>query len=152
MSPPADLMRIFVSSVALAVAAVAFAGPVPAMSGYKSSKRPLLVFAPDRASPALAQQRRAVRSLQPAFQDRQVVVVYIVGDSVSAELGRAPRMTAEALRGRYGVGKDDFRAVLIGKDGGVKISSSTPLAARAIFDTIDAMPMRREEAKRPKSG
>ncbi|NMG19341.1 hypothetical protein DP116_07665 [Brasilonema bromeliae SPC951] len=38
-------------------------------------------------------------------------------------------------------------AVLVGKDGGVKRRETTPVQAKAIFDEIDAMPMRRQEMR-----
>jgi hypothetical protein len=38
--------------------------------------------------------------------------------------------------------------VRIGKDGGDKLTSASPLDAARLFATIDAMPMRREEMRR----
>ena len=43
---------------------------------------------------------------------------------------------------------EDFKIVLYGLDGGVKLSSSTEVKAREIFDLIDSMPMRRAELRR----
>jgi hypothetical protein len=40
--------------------------------------------------------------------------------------------------------------LLVGKDGGVKLSSSSPLSASTLFGTIDAMPMRIDEMRRRK--
>ncbi len=45
----------------------------------------------------------------------------------------------------------DFRLVLIGKDGGVKRVDTTPLALAALFGTVDKMPMRREEMRATKN-
>ncbi len=49
------------------------------------------------------------------------------------------------LRSRFGVDKDNFRVILVGKDGSVKRQEATPVQATAIFDQIDAMPMRQQE-------
>ncbi|PPD30025.1 MAG: hypothetical protein CTY20_04550 [Hyphomicrobium sp.] len=119
-----------------------------AMSGYKWKMRPLLVFAPSEGSASLTTQRAIVASLRPAFQDRHMVVVYIVGDTVQAELGGKPSQSAAPLRSRYGVDAGEFRVILIGKDGGEKLSSGSPIAATALFSTIDAMPMRKDETRR----
>lgn len=137
--------RTLMPAVALAMLASLDAAPASAMSEYKWKSRPLLVFAPAAASPELARQRAIVAGLRPAFQDRQIVVIYIAGDQVSAELGSGPGLDAESLRARYGVAKGAFRAVLVGKDGGLKLSSPTPIPATTLFRTIDAMPMRRDE-------
>ncbi len=76
-----------------------------------------------------------------------MVVVYVVGDMVSVELGPGPGLTAQALRTRYAIKSGEFRALLVGKDGGVKLSSPTPLSSGTLFLTIDAMPMRRDEIR-----
>lgn len=41
-----------------------------------------------------------------------------------------------------------FRVVLIGKDGGVKQVSTRPLPPDDLFNTVDKMPMRRQEMRR----
>lgn len=134
--------------VATAATLSALSSPAVAMSAYKWKNRPLVVFAPSDGDPALSRQRGIVAALRPAFQDRQMVVVYVVGDKVSADLGPGPGVGAAALRERYGVASSAFRVLLVGKDGGVKLSSGTPIAATTLFSTIDAMPMRREEIQK----
>ena len=42
---------------------------------------------------------------------------------------------------------DGFEIVLIGKDGGVKLRSKTPLDVETLYAVIDAMPMRRREMR-----
>lgn len=49
---------------------------------------------------------------------------------------------AEALRKGPG-----FQVLLIGKDGGVKLHRSAPVAPSEIIDLIDTMPMRQREAE-----
>ena len=41
--------------------------------------------------------------------------------------------------------KENFRVILVGKDGGVKRQDTTPVRATTIFEQIDAMPMRQQE-------
>ena len=136
--------RAFAVLVSAAPVAL-LSSPAPAMSTYKWKQRPLVIFAPSDGHPGLIRQRGIVAALRPAFQDRQMVVVYVVGDRVSADLGAGPGLAAAALRQKYGVDSAAFRVLLVGKDGGVKLSSGAPIAAGKLFSTIDAMPMRREE-------
>jgi hypothetical protein len=136
------------AAFAIAGAVLAATAPAAAMSGYKWKYRPLVVFAPTAGHPALAQQRAIVAGLRPAFQDRNIVVVMVVGDTVGSDLGPSPGMGASALRSRFGVAPGAFRAILVGKDGGVKLSSGAAIPAQTLFSTIDAMPMRKEEMKR----
>jgi len=41
--------------------------------------------------------------------------------------------------------KEDFKVILIGLDGGVKLEASRLVTASELFETIDSMPMRRAE-------
>ena len=77
-----------------------------------------------------------------------MVVIWVVGDKVSAELGPHPRESAKALRARFGASPSGFRIVLVGKDGGTKLNTTSPLGTGALYATIDAMPMRQNEMRR----
>lgn len=137
---------VFVLAAAAALATAV--APAAAMSAYRWNKRPLVVFAPGDGNDALARQRGIVAASRGGMAERQMVVVYVVGDSVSSDLGGGPGTSASALRSRYGVDRGAFRAVLVGKDGGAKLASGSPLSAATLFSTIDAMPMRRDEMRR----
>ena len=45
-------------------------------------------------------------------------------------------------------GNTAFKINLTGKDGGVKLTSKSVLTLKKLYDTIDAMPMRKSEMKR----
>jgi hypothetical protein len=77
-----------------------------------------------------------------------MVIVTVVGDRVTSRFGRGPGMDADRLRERYSVGRRQFRALLVGKDGGVKLSSGRAISANRLFGLIDSMPMRRKEMRR----
>jgi hypothetical protein len=127
---------------------VVFATAVQSMSNYRWKKRPLVVFAENDGSSLLAEQRQIVSRNRSDLNKRDVVVVWVVGNTVSTELGPPPNSNATSLRARFDVADGEFRAVLEGKDGGEKLSSAKPLAADRLFATIDAMPMRRDEMRR----
>jgi hypothetical protein len=119
-----------------------------AMSGYLWKNRPVLVFAPSEADTRLAEQRRAFAARRAGLAERDVVIIWVVGDDVAADLGPGPGMSATQLRGRFGATREGFRVVLVGKDGGTKRAQDSPISPKALFGTIDAMPMRRDEMRR----
>ncbi|MGE0700877.1 MAG: DUF4174 domain-containing protein [Hyphomicrobiaceae bacterium] len=142
-------MLRMMQAATIAVAATCLAATTAAaMDGYKWKSRPVVVFAPSTDDPRLARQRGIVASLRPAFIDRNVVMVYVGGDVVTADLGPSPTLSASALRRRFGVASGEFKVLLVGKDGGVKLTSSEPFPAETVFRTIDAMPMRANEVRR----
>ena len=142
------MMRMVVRLAAALATLAVFATAAQSMANYRWKKRPLVVFAESDGSPLLAEQRQIVSRNRSDLNKRDVVVVWVIGSSLSTELGRPPSSNATSLRARYNVADGEFRAVLVGKDGGEKLSSSKPLAAEKLFATIDAMPMRRDEMRR----
>jgi hypothetical protein len=104
---------------------------------HRWTSRVLVLSAPDAADPQLKGQREALASARAGTRARDLVVVEAVG----------PGAEARALRRRLDLPAQEFRAVLVGKDGGAKLTASEPIPPRRLFATIDAMPMRRDETR-----
>lgn len=105
------------------------------LESYRWQKRVLLVFAGNVTDPRLVEQRRIVAQAGSEAEDRDLVVIEVAGENPSRDA---------ALRRRFGI-DGGFKAVLVGKDGGAKLSVDEPLPAARWIETIDAMPMRRQE-------
>ncbi|MGI3899006.1 MAG: DUF4174 domain-containing protein [Janthinobacterium lividum] len=122
---------------AIAVWAALPAGPARAagdsLQVYRWKSRVVLALAPSAADPALRDQRRIFRDFGAEARQRDLVLVEATDDTPQGA----------ALRRRFG--GSGFRAVLIGKDGGEKLTSGAPLRRDDLFPVIDAMPMRQEE-------
>lgn len=129
--------------VALLAGAVLLAAVMPAASAgldldrYRWKSR-VLVIAAAADDPRAAAQDRIAEAAGAGMRERDLVVVRAIGEG---------RETA-ALRRRLGLPATGFRAVLVGKDGGAKLTAEAPIPAERLFSTIDAMPMRQEEAAR----
>lgn len=122
----------------LALTGTASAAASGDLDSYRWRARVLVVLAPDAADTRLAAQRRIAERARPGLKERDLVVL--------VETGRGAR--AEALRRRFGVAEAEFRAILVGKDGGDKLASREPIAAERLFAEIDGMPMRQGEMRR----
>ena len=122
---------------ALVLAAPQASAPVDAM---RWEERVLLVFAPQERDAGLSKQRKNVGADGDGFRDRELRVVEVVGESVAGARDYAPR-----LRQRYRIASDEFAAVLVGKDGTVKLRTNRPIDTAQLFTTIDSMPMRQRE-------
>lgn len=115
-------------------------------STIKASKwqhRVLLVCAPTPEHPELSRQRELLAGVQPALRERDL----LVREVVPAQL---PAPDQRYLRQQLGVADAGFTVLLLGKDGGVKQRATRPLTPEQLFSVIDAMPMRRQEMRRPK--
>lgn len=135
-------MRTMLRTIAAGglVAMTAGSGAAPAgerdpLSSYRWTSRVVVISAPRADDPRLRAQREVLAAVSADVVERDLVTVEAVG--------RDP--PAEALRRRLRLPGDRFAAVLVGKDGGAKLSSDEPIPSRILFSTIDAMPMRRDE-------
>ncbi len=114
------------------LASLPFAISAQNITDLQWKKRVLLVFSPSAAAANFIEQKRIADEASTGFAERDLVLVSAVD---------------AALYQQYSVVQGQFMALLIGKDGSEKLRSATPLSSIRLFDTIDAMPMRREEMR-----
>lgn len=121
------------------------------LEDYQWKNRLVLLFAPSKKSPAYEQQMRLLESAeQAALADRDLLVVRLLHEGQS-HAGHQPvrAQDARALRERFEVAPDAFAVLLLGKDGTEKRRSVAPVQPQALFEQIDAMPMRQREMNDP---
>ncbi|KMZ12086.1 hypothetical protein BHUM_06297 [Candidatus Burkholderia humilis] len=141
------MRKHFLFAALLTILPLGASASASTIDDYTWHKRVLIVFAKDAASPELAKQRAWINDAKEGYSERELVPIQVIGQSVQGATD-----SADALRQKYGIAPGAFRVLLIGKDGGVKINSSEPIEAPRLFNTIDAMPMRRDESRgAPKS-
>jgi hypothetical protein len=124
------------------------------MESFRWKHRPLLVFAPDVDDLRLTKQREWLDATQNGLAERDMVVITLVGadagtffDPATGEGSRLSDVTVRRLRLDYEVLLGDFAVILVGKDGGEKRRDTSPTELDAIFEQIDAMPMRQSEMR-----
>lgn len=136
------LSVIFPCLVAFMDVGVAKANP---LDNYAWKKRPVVVFAPSDNDNLLSEQQANLRPHLDALKERDIVLIEVYEDEVRFVIGERFQASATDLRRHFGAIENRFGIVLIGKDTGVKLHSAEPVTARALFDLIDAMPMRQRE-------
>ena len=143
--------RQILTGIAASLIATTIPMPVLAsMRSYRWKNRPLLVFAPHRDHAAFKRQQKLLGGRGASLRDRNMIVIFVVGENVSARYGAAPQQSAAALRRQYSVSGKEFAVLLVGKDTGIKRRSGQPVAMETLFRQIDQMPMRRQEMRRKK--
>jgi hypothetical protein len=131
---PLDLGVLALAGIIAMSSASADADP---LARYRWNARVLVVFAVGEGDPQLARQRDLLAGARHGVTERDLVVLEAIGSSSEAE----------RLRRQLGVPGAQFRAVLVGKDGGAKLTETAAIAPDRLFATIDAMPMRRQEMR-----
>jgi hypothetical protein len=121
------------------------------LEALRDQHRVLLIFASSVDDAKLRAQEAELRDHAQEARERDLVVVEVTGGhgSNAEESGDAMRLAdPDAARKRFGVGGQEFTAVLVGKDGGEKLRSRSPLTMERLRTTIDAMPMRQDEMQK----
>ena len=92
---------------------------LPDLTDHQWRQRVVVIDTPSPQSVDYLRQTKALEAASAGLRERDVVIV------------------TQAAK--------TFRVRLIGKDGGVKFSRTTPVDVATLFDLIDAMPMRQAE-------
>jgi len=124
---------------------LAHAGDDP-LERYTWKNRLLLVFAPSSDDPRLRAQQDILASVAPGLRERDLVVLQMSpGSEIIIDNRSAPGVDSDRVYRDFDIEKQAFAALLVGKDGTLKLNSNSPLDSRKIFDLIDSMPMRQWE-------
>ena len=138
-------MKTVIIASAVAVASVmAFqaSATMDELGKYGWKNRVVVLFG-GSGDQKLARQVEMLKSHQKDLASRDMVVITVIGDEVRPVYGDATGVDARKLRQQAGIKGNAFEAVLIGKDGGVKLRSSEVVTDEAMFGLIDRMPMRK---------
>jgi hypothetical protein len=121
------------------------------LGDYQWKNRILLVFAESDERPEYNDFMDAWLQAQEGVEDRDLLVfqVLIEGRSKGPRGPLTPKQ-GDDLRKRFATAGEPFGVVLIGKDGGVKLRSSSA-GVEQVFRLIDTMPMRRAEMREQES-
>ncbi len=121
------------------------------LAAMRDCYRPLLVFTPSTDDPRYVTQLKAFGREASGLREREMLLVPVFAgttgslSATQAPTALLPQREQAALRKRFDVHRDEFRVVLVGKDGGEKFASATPASAEMLFGIVDGMPMRRQE-------
>ena len=112
--------------------------------------RILIVKTSDSASELYQEQIKEFRNAADELKERKFVFYKITGDHfelidyVNSELIDSGKIAGKSI-GMTLNDKDNFEVILIGLDGGIKLQQTEVLRKEALFNIVDAMPMRRNE-------
>ena len=125
-------------------------GQPETLEPYRWKNRIVLLFG--STANATAQKQLAELKKDPAGMTDRDLLIFHVDKKETRLINQSshPALSAKKLRSRYNSGKNEFRYILIGKDGGVKLNKTEFVANTRLFTVIDAMPMRQREMRKLK--
>ncbi|WP_225000251.1 DUF4174 domain-containing protein [Cesiribacter sp. SM1] len=120
----------------------------PLLDKYQWKNRLLLLFAPDEDDKSYRLQLEELLKQEKGLRERDLLIFHVFPDRVILPDGTVTvQADASELRKHYIIPLKETATLLIGKDGGEKLRSRDLLTTERLFQTIDVMPMRRNEMK-----
>ena len=108
-------------------------------------KRVLLVFAPDNTNINYHRQNVILSEIAVGMKEREMMTIRAIWDSQLLIDNNEQSLTATVLYQYFFVAEKQFRVMLVGKDGKVKLDRNKPVLTKELFALIDEMPIRQHE-------
>ncbi|CAN5510880.1 DUF4174 domain-containing protein [soil metagenome] len=122
------------------------------VSTLKDNNRALLIFARESTDPSYARQQHLLENQASELADRDLIFIPVLYKRMPTDANQASPVFAsdteqKHLRSRYNIQPQEFAVLLLGKDGGEKLRSRTPVTMEKLSHLIDSMPMRQQEIR-----
>lgn len=121
------------------------------MEDLRWKNRIVLVITDSEESLRYDQQIKALEPINSDFTERKLILIDVRKDKFRIRFDgkknteNSSWIMNAALYKMYALNADDLTIVLLGLDGGIKIRQGEIISRTELFNTIDAMPMRRAE-------
>ncbi len=116
---------------------------------HQWENRLILVLTDASENREFKKQISELEAHQEGLNERKLIIYQIKPDAFKTGFSNSSEWSKDSkLFSDYGNEVDSFRIILIGLDGGKKLEQTKFLSSEKLFDTIDAMPMRRAEMRK----
>lgn len=118
------------------------------LSTHQWKNRIILILVDDLTNPELQTQLTEFRTQLAGMKERKLVVYQIQANQFQRGLNAENEwITSNKLYKKYKSDDSPFEVILIGLDGGIKLTQHELLTYEKLFAIIDGMPMRRRELR-----
>ena len=139
-------MRTIIALILMTFSAICLSmNATDTMQTFIWKHRVLIIFAPDSANTKLSEQNAILSQAAEGLTERDVRILRVFADGEPTLDNVQQQQSSKGFYQLYDVDPTQFRVILIGKDGSVKLEQSVPVSAGTLFGLIDAMPMRQYE-------
>ena len=122
------------------------------LTTHKWENRVVVIQTSSELNKTYLAQIEAFINLEEEFRERKLIIYTVIGNKYKLtdyqkEKAEASWLVSTKIYGDLLDQRDPFKIILIGLDGGIKLAQQEVLPAGVLFETIDAMPMRRAELR-----
>lgn len=116
---------------------------------HQWNRRVIIILTENRDNALFNEQVSELEKHLNGLEARKLIVYQVSPKSYKINFSEANQWIENtSLYEKFSKSKTPFQVLLIGLDGGVKLGQTKLLSAASLFETIDAMPMRRSEMRR----
>lgn len=116
------------------------------LDSYTWHNRLLLIFSPSQDHPEFIAQNKGLATVEAGLVDRDLVVLRMMpGAAVTIDNNVSNTGNSDTFYQDFAIETGEFRVLLIGKDGTLKLTRSSAVVTTDLFELIDSMPMRQME-------
>tara|TARA_R110002126_G_scaffold291063_2_gene450223 strand:+ start:28377 stop:28802 length:426 start_codon:yes stop_codon:yes gene_type:complete len=108
--------------------------------------RVLLIFSDDKKDERLIKQIEVFSQEKQSLAERKLLIYHFSENQFTPEFNTV-WFSSTLKTKKYKRKSENFKVVLIGLDGGIKLEQTSLLSTEKLFAIIDGMPMRRREIK-----
>lgn len=113
---------------------------------HKWENRVLLVFTHKKNDEIFNKQISNLLKEKKGLTERKLIIYQFVKDQYSINFD-SKWLLSSLKKNKYKTESENFKVVLIGLDGGIKLEQTSFLSTKKLFTIIDGMPMRRNEIR-----
>lgn len=119
------------------------------LDDFQWKNRLLIIYSADQKSTQLQEQLDAIAQIKKRYKERDLKVIILRNEKVEIwNSNENHDFQFNQIIKELNIDEDKlYQNLLIGKDGGGKLRSNSPISNEKLFDTIDAMPMRQREIR-----
>lgn len=119
------------------------------LSSHQWENRIILVLTEDPAQDNYKKQLEELKADKNGLQERKLLIYQLTSTQYKMGLeDTSDWQEGSQLYNKYKTGNASFEVILIGLDGGVKLSQEQVLSREKLFAVIDGMPMRKAEIRK----
>lgn len=119
------------------------------LDDFQWKNRLLIIYADDQKSSDLEEQLTEITQKQEDYYERDLNVIILKNQNVEIwNSNENHNLQFNKIIKELNIEETQpYQNLLIGKDGGVKLRSNSPISNEKLFRTIDTMPMRQREMR-----
>ena len=117
---------------------------------YEWENRVLMVFTDDKDSKKFKEQIELLKNEKEGLEERKLIVFQVLPNFFNFNFEKRWN-PSPSFHQKYNPEKADFKIILIGLDGGIKLHQNEILTTEKLFAIIDGMPIRKNELRNKKN-